>query len=91
VPDPDPEQEPSAELVIQACVLGRHVGGLVAPHVDDARRDRQPAGALEERPHVCGRRAHSEPQRAEAELLQLGHTLHTLRMAAPDPDPAQPL
>ena len=96
VPDPDPEQEAARVVVVELRVCSRDVLRVVAEHVQDARGDHDPPRHRElladhgEQLLVAG--ATGDPERAEAELLQLDGSLARLRaiaeteLTAPDTD-----
>ena len=88
--DPDPEQEPVAELGTELGVAARDVGGLVLPDVEDAGNDGQRAARLEVRPRLVQRRAAAQPQRPVAERLDLRYDAGAAFIAAvPDSDPSE--
>ena len=89
MPNPDPEQEALAEVAAQVGVTGRDVRRLVAPHVQDAGGDGQRGGRLEVRARLHERWAPSQPERPEAERLDLCQRAHSLLVAAPDSNPSE--
>jgi Trk K+ transport system NAD-binding subunit len=86
VADADAEQESPRERPLELRALRRDVGRLVLPDVEDPGRDRHGARALQERPDLRERRAAADPQRREAERLELGHHVRPLPVHPPDAD-----
>src|SRR3954447_20723961 len=86
MPDADAEDEAARELALELRTAGRHVGRRVLPDVEDARGDRERLGGLEEGPDLRERGAAPEPQRAEAEALDLRAALAAGTAGHPDPD-----
>ena len=66
---PMPTSRRSREVARELRVLGGELCRLVGPDVDDAGRDDERLGRLEQRSHARQPRRAAEPERAVAELL----------------------
>jgi hypothetical protein len=78
----DAEQGPVTELRADPAITFCHYLRRLLPHVDDRRDDRGLAGRAQRRlvqaQVAHGLAAHAQPDRAEAEVLQLGSELDAL-------------
>src|SRR5207248_5304862 len=69
MPDPDPDQQPLWKLVCERRVLGGELRRLVGPNIDDAGRDDEVLGRLQQWAHARKPRRTAQPEHSVAKLL----------------------
>src|SRR5436305_8218918 len=67
--DADPEQDPFGEASLELGEITRHSNRVACPDVEDPSRDHEPLGRLEQRPERRQLRRPTQPERAEAKIL----------------------